>query len=42
MDKDNSLTSWGVKVCPIRSKACMKEQCAWWLEDENMCSMKKR
>jgi hypothetical protein len=41
MDKDDSLRDWEIKICPIRNKQCLQHQCAWWLEGEKMCAIKK-
>jgi len=41
MDRENVANEWGVKICPVRNKQCLEAQCAWWLEEESMCAVKK-
>ena len=26
-------------VCPLLKKNCLEMSCAWWLPEENMCSL---
>ncbi|CQR71350.1 hypothetical protein SOV_17100 [Sporomusa ovata DSM 2662] len=30
-----------VKTCPLMSKVCVKEKCAWYFEDTNQCAIYK-
>ena len=32
---------WGIKKCPLVDRQCMEGQCAWWIEDEKACAVKK-
>lgn len=41
MNKENALQDWEIKICPIRNKQCLQRQCAWWLEEDKMCAIKK-
>ena len=41
MDKGSSEDAWGIKICPIRNKQCLEGQCAWWMEEDKMCAVKK-
>ncbi|NQT90903.1 MAG: hypothetical protein HQ558_06590 [Candidatus Omnitrophica bacterium] len=40
MEKNN-LGDWDVKICPLRSKQCLRTQCAWWLQEYKACSVTK-
>jgi len=42
MDNETSANEWGVKICPVRNKQCLEAQCAWWLEEDKMCAIKKK
>ena len=42
MNNENSSGEWAIKICPLRNKQCLEGQCAWWLEEEKMCAIKKR
>ncbi len=41
MEKENTLKEWEINICPLRNKQCLRKQCAWWLENENMCIVRK-
>jgi len=41
MEKENLSNEWGIKICPVRNKQCLETQCAWWLEAEKACAVKK-
>ncbi len=41
MEKENSLQDWEVRICPLRNKQCLRAQCAWWLQEDKMCAIKK-
>lgn len=32
---------WGIKKCPLLDRQCMQVQCAWWMEREMECALKK-
>ncbi|MDP8298499.1 MAG: hypothetical protein P9L88_01140 [Candidatus Tantalella remota] len=40
MNKEGSLSDWGVKMCPVRNKQCLEDECAWWREEEKACAVK--
>ena len=43
MTEENALNNdWGLKMCPILNKQCLRDQCAWWVEDEGVCAIKKQ
>lgn len=39
--ENNSLKEWEVAICPIRSKQCLRGQCAWWLKEDKECAVAK-
>ncbi|MBN1405379.1 MAG: hypothetical protein JW946_02545 [Candidatus Omnitrophica bacterium] len=41
MDEEKALHEWGLRVCPLRGKQCLCKGCAWWLEKEQTCAIKK-
>ena len=41
MNKESASLDWGVKKCPLLDRQCMEKQCAWWVEDDKMCAIKK-
>ena len=32
---------WGLDICPLRNKQCLRQQCAWWVQELKMCAVKK-
>ncbi|MGB2601623.1 MAG: hypothetical protein WBD00_02200 [Candidatus Omnitrophota bacterium] len=32
---------WGIKKCPLVDRQCIEDQCAWWIEGDNTCAIKK-
>jgi hypothetical protein len=39
MEKENVAGDWDVKICPLRNKQCLQQQCAWWLVDRKECAV---
>ncbi len=40
MENKETLQNWAIKICPLRNKQCLQQQCAWWAEEEKACAIK--
>jgi hypothetical protein len=38
---EKGMDDWGIKKCPLVDRQCMKGQCAWWVEDDKECAIKR-
>ncbi len=39
MDEEKTMNDWGIKLCPLLNKQCLKEQCAWWDGEGLRCAI---